>query len=88
MIPTIRTLISVPAGIYSMAFVRFFTYSLLGTVIWVGILASMGYLLGQGYQQVQTYLSPISNLIFAIIVAWYAYRVITFKKRLAPSLKR
>lgn len=85
MIPTIRTLISVPAGIYSMAFVRFLTYSFLGTTIWVGMLASTGYLLEQGYQQVQAFLNPVSNLIFAFILVWYAYRVVTFKKRLAHS---
>ncbi|MFZ0256274.1 MAG: DedA family protein [Gammaproteobacteria bacterium] len=83
MIPTIRTLISVPAGIYSMAFIRFLTYSFLGTAIWVGMLVSTGYLLEQGYQRVQTYLNPVSNLVFAIIFIWYVYRVVTFKKRLA-----
>lgn len=82
MIPTIRTLISVPAGIYSMAFIRFLSYSFLGTAIWVGLLVSSGYLLGQGHQQVQIYLNPISNLIVAIILVWYVYRVVTFKKRL------
>ena len=45
LIPAVRTLISVPAGITGMGLGRFLAYSTLGSAIWTGFLAGCGYLL-------------------------------------------
>ncbi|MCK8781701.1 DedA family protein [Rhizobium sp. NTR19] len=79
LIPTVRTLISVPAGIARMPFWQFLLYSAVGSVIWTAALAFAGYGLGQAYEVVKDYVDPISTGIFVIIVVAYAYRVITFK---------
>jgi membrane protein DedA with SNARE-associated domain len=76
LIPSVRTLISVPAGIAEMALSRFLVYSGLGTAIWSGMLA--GYGLEEQYQKVASYVKPASNVIFGLIVAWYVHRVVTF----------
>lgn len=47
-------------------------------MIWTGILALFGYLLGSQYQQVSTWLSPVTNVVVAGLIAWYLYRVVTF----------
>lgn len=85
LLPTVRTLISVPAGITNMAFGRFLLYSAIGTALWTGALAAAGYLLEDGYEQVQTYLNPVANVIFAGIAIVYLYRVVTFKRRSRPA---
>jgi len=81
LVPTVRTLISVPAGIAGMDLGLFLLYSTLGTVIWTTLLAVAGYLLESQYQQVATYLNPVANIIFVLIVLWYLYRVVTFRPR-------
>ena len=83
LIPAVRTLISVPAGVAGMALMRFLTYSALGTVLWTALLAAAGYLLEDQYQKVGDYLNPVSNVILGLIVLGYLYRVITFRRRRA-----
>lgn len=79
LIPTIRTLISVPAGIARMPLSTFMIFSLIGTVVWTAGLALAGYLLGQAYDVVSTYVNPVSTGVFVLIVLIYAYRVVTFR---------
>ena len=83
MIPAVRTLISIPAGVSNMPLVPFLLYTTLGTAIWTSFLASAGYLLEDRYQQVSGWLNPVSNIVAAGIALWYVYRVATFGRRSA-----
>lgn len=67
MIPAIRSLISIPAGMSRMPFIKFMLYSSLGTVIWTSFLAYVGYYLGNNQQKMQQLFSQISYGIFAVI---------------------
>jgi membrane protein DedA with SNARE-associated domain len=81
LIPTVRTLISVPAGLSEMPWARFLIYSGIGTAIWTTALALLGYMLGERYGDVSAWLDPVSLAIVALIVAYYIYRVITFRSQ-------
>ena len=81
LIPAVRTLISVPAGVAGMGLTRFLTYSALGTGLWAALLATAGYLLEDQYQKVDDYLNPVSDVILGLIVLGYLYRVVTFRRR-------
>ena len=83
LIPAVRTLISVPAGIFDMRLPVFLAYTGVGTAAWTALLAGAGYLLEGQYRQVSEYLNPASNAIFGAIVLWYLYRVATFRRRTA-----
>ncbi len=76
-VPGVRTLISVPAGIAEMPLVPFLIYSTVGTALWSALLACAGYWLEDQYETVAGYLNPVSNVVFGLIVAWYLYRVFT-----------
>ena len=74
LIPGIRTLISVPAGIELMPISTFFIWTSLGTVIWVTLLTFAGYLFGENYQNISLYLDqfkvflkPIFALLFIFL---------------------
>ncbi|MGQ7792520.1 DedA family protein [Faunimonas sp. B44] len=82
LVPTVRTLISVPAGISEMSWTRFLVYSGIGTLLWTSALALLGYALGDRYETVETWINPVSNVIFAGIALWYLWRVATFGRRL------
>ena len=85
LVPTVRTLISIPAGLSEMAMARFLIYSGIGTAAWTTILALLGYALGSQYERVNAWLDPVSLAIVGLIVLIYLYRVVTFKKGQASS---
>lgn len=78
LMPTIRTLISVPAGIANMPLWSFLAYSAAGTALWTALLATAGYFLQSQYESVSNWLNPVSNVIIGFIVIFYIYRVVTF----------
>lgn len=79
MIPTIRTLISVPAGIARMSWGRFLVLTTLGSLAWTGLLTGAGYLLESQYDRVGNVLDPVSKLVVVVVVAVYLYRVATWR---------
>lgn len=80
MIPAIRTLISIPAGIAEMPVWRFLAWSTLGSLGWSTLLAGAGYLLEGAYTRVEGWVNPVSTLVVVGFVAIYAYRVVTFRR--------
>ncbi|WP_417777483.1 DedA family protein [Stutzerimonas xanthomarina] len=76
LIPAVRTLISVPAGIAGMSMTKFLIYSTLGSLIWTALLALAGYLLESQYEKVSEYLNPVSTVIVVLMVLYYLYRLI------------
>lgn len=79
LVPTVRTLISVPAGIARMPFVPFLLFSAVGTVAWTSLLALAGYALGQAYDTVAAYVDPVSTTILVVMVVVYLYRVVRYQ---------
>jgi len=76
LVPGIRSLISVPAGIDQMNLGLFMLYSAIGAGVWSSLLAYLGFLLGGNYDKVEKYLSPASYVVLGIVVLVYIYRVI------------
>ena len=78
LVPAVRTLISVPAGIAEMRLVPFLIYSGIGTLIWTTLLGGAGFLLEAKYEEVAAWLNPVSNVVIGVLILWYIYRVATF----------
>ena len=77
LIPGIRQLISLPAGLAKMNMARFVLYSALGAAIWVVVLVAIGYFIGSNQELVSQYLqnaTTIALMSIAVIVAVYVYR--------------
>lgn len=79
LIPGIRTLISIPAGVARMNFFTFLSLTVAGTTIWIGLLTYLGQILGRNYDRVQDYLDPVGYAVFGIIVISYIYHIIKNK---------
>lgn len=71
LVPGVRTLISLPAGINGMSLISFTIYSSLGTILWVLFLTTTGYLLGNHYELVEVYLGKISKIVLISLVIWF-----------------
>ncbi|MBD8531281.1 MULTISPECIES: DedA family protein [unclassified Massilia] len=80
LIPAVRTLISVPAGLGNMSLGQFLLYSSIGSLAWTGLLTAAGFLLENNYKEVATYVDPVSKAVLGAMLAWYLYRVITWRK--------
>jgi membrane protein DedA with SNARE-associated domain len=85
LIPAVRTLISVPAGVAEMKLGSFLAWTAGGTALWTALLVAAGYLLEDGYEQVSAWVNPVSNVIVGLIVLGYAYRVATFRPASRPG---
>ena len=79
LVPGVRTLISIPAGIELMPFRQFVVWTSLGSLIWVVALTSAGYYFGGQYHQIASYLENFKILIkpiFVIILIFFASKLI------------
>ena len=81
LVPGIRSLVSIPAGVHRMAIVPFLLYTALGTGIWAGVLAWLGSLLGQNYRRVEQWMSPVTYVVLGGIVVAFVVRAIRLKRK-------
>ncbi len=67
LIPGIRSLISIPAGIDRMNPVAFGLMTLSGSALWNAVLIYAGVLLGDNYHLVEKYVSEYSTVVYVIV---------------------
>lgn len=75
MLPGVRTLISVPAGLARVSRPVFYTATLAGSAIWVGALAVAGLLLRENYTLVEGALAPLGVAAMAGFVGVYIWHL-------------
>ena len=83
MLPTIRTFISVPAGIVRMKLPLFLIWSTIGTAIFGAALSGAGYVAGARFHRIEEIAGPISSAIVVAIILWYIWRQLTWDRRQA-----
>lgn len=82
LVPAVRQLISIPAGLARMNIARFFLYTTLGAGIWNCILAAMGWYIGRNYsgqleEKVAEYsgeLKIVMLVLGAAVILYLAYK--------------
>ena len=79
MLPTVRSLVSIPAGLLRMRFRTFLIASTLGTAGWTLLLATAGYKLQENVTEVESFIGPVSNAIMIVLAAGYVWRLLTHK---------
>ncbi len=85
LIPGIRTLISVPAGIELMPINKFLVWTSLGSLIWVIFLTSAGYLFGENYEIIGFYIDNFKVILKPIVVILILFFLIRFFKKLKSN---
>ena len=75
LVPTVRSLVSIPAGLLKMRFSHFFIASTIGTALWTALLTIAGEKLGEHYTEINRILGPVSTAILIALLLIYAYRV-------------
>jgi membrane protein DedA with SNARE-associated domain len=87
LLPTVRSLVSVPAGLLRMRFKSFFVASLVGTAGWTTILAAAGYKLQNDVTEVERMVGPVSNAVLVVLAAGYVWRLWTHRHQADPKVK-
>lgn len=85
LVPGVRSLISIPAGISGMNLLQFVLYSAAGALIWTAVLAFLGRLLGQNYEQVNAYLGPITYIVLGGLLIAGIIWIVRRKKQQATG---
>jgi len=85
LVPGIRTLISVPAGIELMPINKFLIWTSLGSLIWVIFLTSAGYLFGENYEIIGSYIDNFKVILKPIFVILILFFLIRFLKKLRSN---
>jgi membrane protein DedA with SNARE-associated domain len=80
MLPTVRTFVSVPAGLIDMNLARFLIWSTVGTALWSGALAGAGYVLQREFA-IEEVAGPITSVIVVGIALWYVWRQLSWRRR-------
>lgn len=81
MVPSIRSVVSIPAGLLKMKFSTFLVWSTVGTLIWTAGLGGAGWAAGRHIDRIEDVMGPISLGIVVLIFCMYVWRQINWSKR-------
>ena len=84
MVPGVRSLISVPAGLYAMPVGMFTLLTAAGSAIWNTIFLTIGYYMGSNWTVIEPYTDIFSNVVYAIValvIVWFVIRLILRERR-------
>ncbi|OGD86125.1 hypothetical protein A2164_03905 [Candidatus Curtissbacteria bacterium RBG_13_35_7] len=69
LLPGVRTVISLPAGMFKMNIVKFTIYTTLGCLIWSVFLTYVGLILGENWRALEGYFRKFEIVIAVILIA-------------------
>lgn len=67
MVPLVRSLISIPAGMSGMKFGLFMLFTTIGTLGWNTLLILLGAALGESWEEIGVYMNAYSNVVYVLI---------------------
>jgi membrane protein DedA with SNARE-associated domain len=80
MIPLIRTFISLPAGLFRAPFWLFSVYAVIGSFVWNGIWALIGFRMEQEWESLKPYTKVAEIVVIGLLVA-LIIRFLAYKRR-------
>ena len=81
LIPGIRQLISLPAGLARMNMAKFSFYTAIGAGIWVIVLVAVGYLVGSNEELISEYLKSATLIALVSVVLITIFYIVRNKRR-------
>lgn len=83
LIPVVRSLVSLPAGLRRMSLVTFTIYTAIGSGLWNGALIGLGWILGDQWHEVERYVGILQYVVIVVAAAAVAWFI--WKRRFAKS---
>jgi membrane protein DedA with SNARE-associated domain len=79
LVPTVRSLVSIPAGLLDMRFRNFVIASTIGTAVWTTFLTMLGVKLKEQFATIDQIIGPISTAVLVLIALVYVVRLARHK---------
>jgi membrane protein DedA with SNARE-associated domain len=76
LVPVVRSLVSIPAGLALMPLPRFVLYTAIGSAVWNGAVISLGWALGDRWEEVQRYGQVLEYAVLAALVVGIGWFVL------------
>lgn len=76
LVPVVRSLVSIPAGLTGMPLPMFVLYTALGSAVWNSVLIGAGYQLGSRWEEVEQYVGYLQYAVIlgaAALVGWFVW---------------
>lgn len=91
LLPVVRHLISIPAGISRMPLARFAAFTAIGALAWCGVLTAIGYFLGQHEdvlrsEEVHRYVRRALSIVIPLVVVGVGVYVVRHRRRQARAV--
>lgn len=87
LMPLVRQLMSLPAGMVHMPFWKFMALTLAGSSIWHTILIMLGYFIGDNTTLIKNYLTSITLLIIFLGILFFGHKHRNLLKKMLKNLK-
>lgn len=68
LLPVVRTIVNIPAGLLGMNFYKFILYSMVGAFPWCLVLSTVGYVLGENWEPIMRIMHTFTYAIVGLIV--------------------
>jgi len=84
LLPVVRTFVSFPAGMFKIRLLPFSFYTFVGSFIWCGALALIGWAWGDQWELILTKMGPFKYVVIAVVVVgvvWYIWHHIKPKHK-------
>ncbi|EWS80258.1 membrane protein [Brachybacterium phenoliresistens] len=84
MVPGVRSLVSIPAGLYAMPIGRFTLLTAAGSSLWNTLFLTLGYTLGSNWHVIEPYTDAVSTVVYAIVallVGWWFVQLLRRERR-------
>lgn len=89
MVPIVRSLISVPAGLANMHVGKFTLFTAVGTALWSFVLAFAGRLLGENWSLVADFIDQYEHIVIVVgiiaVVGFFVNRLLKLRKQKAAA---
>jgi len=81
LVPGIRHLISIPAGLARMSLKKFILYTFLGSALWNTILSALGYFFGKNQEVLMKYFDELKYVFLVLGVIFVLYLILVKGKK-------
>ncbi len=82
LVPVVRQLISLPAGFAKMNLKLFCFYTILGSGLWVAVLAFLGYYFGHNQELFLQYYREVSSIFLILAIIFFVIKIKKNKRKL------
>lgn len=80
-IPVVRSLISIPAGMSEMPFLKFLLFTIVGSLIWNSVLIVLGAVMGNNWHKIVEFIGIYSKFILLILLILFIIGIVYFYRK-------